>query len=109
MRSIAKTSLEKTSNKMTPPPTNKKVKVKIFVKALEKRKTLPIHALIKLLNMLENKKKFIAKPHEIRSVDHSQLQAMSQLAAGVIRLIKVNASKMTIEEKERKFLLEFRR
>ena len=97
MRSIAKARLEKTSNTMTPPRTSKKVKVKIFVKALEKGKILLTHALINLLKMLKTKKKFLAKPHEKRSINHSQLQAMIQLADGVIRLTEVNAK----ERKER--------
>ena len=109
MRSIAKTRLEKTSNTMTPPRTSKEVKVKIFVKALEKGKILLTHPLINLLKMLKTKKKFLAKPHEKRSINHSQLRAMIQLADGVIRLTEVNARKMTIEEKEHKSLLKFQR
>ena len=57
MSSITKTRLEKTLNKMTPPPTNKKVKVNIFLKALEKGKMLLIHALIKLIKILKMKKR----------------------------------------------------
>ena len=57
MISIAKMRLEKTLNKMTPPPTNKKVKVNIFLKALEKGKILLIHALIKLIKILKMKKR----------------------------------------------------
>ena len=49
--------LEKTLNKMTPPLTNKKVKVNIFLKALEKGKILLIHALIKLIKILKMKKR----------------------------------------------------
>ena len=52
---IAKTRLEKTSSIMMPPPMNKKVKVNIFVKILEK-KTQLAHALIKLLKLLITKK-----------------------------------------------------
>ena len=108
MSSIAKMRLEKTSNTMTPPPTNKKVKVNIFMKILEKGKTPLTHALIKLLRMLK-RKKVVAKPHEKRSAACSQLKAMSQLAASVNRLAEVNSSKMIIEEQDRKSLLEFRR
>ena len=35
-------------------------------------------------------KKIVAKPHEKRTVARSQLQAMSQLASGVNRLVEVN-------------------
>ena len=53
---IAKTRLEKLSSTMMPPPMNKKVKVNIFVKILEK-KTQLAHVLIKLLKMLITKKR----------------------------------------------------
>ena len=52
---IAKMRWEKTSSMMMPPPMNKKVKVNIFVKILEK-KTQLAHALIKLLKLLITKK-----------------------------------------------------
>ena len=49
--------VEKTSNTMTLPPTNKKVKANIFVKTLEKGKTPLTNALIKLLMMLKRQKR----------------------------------------------------
>ena len=45
------------TNRITPPPKNKKVKVKIFVKTLERGKTLLMHALTKMLKMLKTKKR----------------------------------------------------
>ena len=45
------------TNRITPPPTNKKVKVKISVKTLERGKTSLIHALIKMLKILKIKKR----------------------------------------------------
>ena len=59
--------------------------------------------------MLKTKKKVVAKPHEKRSVARLQLQAMNQLAASVNGLAEGNSRNMMIEEKDRKFLLEFRR
>ena len=55
------------------------------------------------------RKKVVAKPHEKRSVPRSQLQALSQLAAGVDKLAEVNAKRMKIEEKDREAILQFRR
>ena len=55
------------------------------------------------------KKNIVAKPHEKRSVAHSQLPAMSQLAASVNRLAEVISRKMIIEEKDLKSLLEIQR
>ena len=48
----SKNEIGEDMNTMTPPPTNKKVKVKIFVKT-EKGKTPLTHAPIKLLKMLK--------------------------------------------------------
>ena len=101
--------LEKILNTLTPPPTNKKVKVNIFVKILEKRKTLLTHALIKLLKMLKTKRR-LSLNHTRKEVwlAHS-FKFLSHLAASVNSLAEVNARKMMIEEKGCKSLLEFRR
>ena len=55
---ITQTMSEKTVNTMTPPLVNKKMKVKVFVKTLEKGKTLMTPALTKLLKMLETKNRW---------------------------------------------------
>ena len=53
---IAKTRLEKTSSMMMPPPMNKKVKVNIFVKILEKKNAVGTCA-DKVIKVANNKKK----------------------------------------------------
>ena len=53
---MAKTRLEKTSSTMMPPPMNKKVKVNIFVKILEKKNAVATCA-DKVITDANNKKK----------------------------------------------------
>ena len=79
-----------------------------FCANIGKGKAPLTHALIMLLKILKQKK-VAAKPHEKNSVVRLQLPAMSQLAAAVNSLVKVNTKKMAIEKKDRKSLLEFRR
>ena len=53
------------------------------------------------------KTKIVTKPNEKRNIPHSQLPALSQLAAGVNKLAELNAKRMKLEEREA--LLKFRR
>ena len=55
------------------------------------------------------KRKIVIKPHEKRNVSRSQLQALSQLAAGVNKLAEINAKRMKLEQEGRKALPKFRR
>ena len=55
------------------------------------------------------KRKTVIKPHEKRNVSCSQLQALSQLAAGVNKLAEINAKRMKLEQEGRKALPKFRR
>ena len=71
-----------------------------FCENLRKRRNAVDKCADKVVEDAENKKKFVAKPHKKISVARSQLQAMSQLAASVNRLAKVNARKTMIEEKD---------
>ena len=80
-----------------------------FCENIKKRKNAVDTCADKVVEDAKNKKKVVAKPHEKRSVTRSQLQAISQLAASVNRLAEVSSRKMMIEEKDRKFLLEFGR
>ena len=80
-----------------------------FCENIRKRKNAVDTCADKVVEDAKNKRKAVAKPHGKRSVTRSHLQAMSQLAASVNSLAKVNARKMMIEEKDRKSLLEFRR
>ena len=57
MNSIAKMRLKNTPDTKMPPKTSKKVSVKIFAKTSEKGKTLLTHTLIKLLKVLETRKR----------------------------------------------------
>ena len=55
-------------------------------------------------------KKIVAKPHEKRTVARSQLQAMSQLASGVNRLVEVNAKQKSFKRVQKfKISKEFRK
>ena len=86
--------------------TNKKVKANIFLKTLEKGKTLLTHVLINKVVKDTKTKNFVAKPHE-KSLARSHLQPMSKLPPSVNRLAKVNVTKMMIEEKDHKSFFEF--
>ena len=86
--------------------TNKKVKANIFLKTLEKGKTLLTHVLINKVVKDTKTKKFVAKPHE-KSLARSHLQPMSKLPPSINRLAKVNVTKMMIEEKDHKSFFEF--
>ena len=53
------------------------------------------------------KKKIVTKLHKKWSVPCSQLQALSELDAGVNKLAEVNAKRMKLEQEDRKALLKF--
>ena len=57
MSSIAKMRLEKTSNTMTPPPKNKKVKVNLFCENIRKRKNAVDTCADKVVEDAKNKKR----------------------------------------------------
>ena len=109
MSSILKMRLEKTSNYNDASSDEQESESEHFCENFRKRRNVVDKCADKVVEDAENKKKFVAKPHKKISVARSQLQAMSQLAASVNRLAKVNARKTIIEEKDRKSLLDFPR
>ena len=101
--------MEKTSNYNDASSDEQESESEHFCENFRKRRNVVDKCADKVVEDAENKKKFVAKPHKKISVARSQLQAMSQLAASVNRLAKVNARKTIIEEKDRKSLLDFPR
>ena len=67
-----------------------------FFENIGKRKNAADTCADKVVKNAQNKKLFVAKPREKRSVARSQLKAISQFAAGVSRLADGNARKMAI-------------
>ena len=51
----------------------------------------------------------MTKPHQKRSTAHPQIQMISQLASELNRLLDISAKKITIEERDRKSIIEYRR
>ena len=54
-------------------------------------------------------RKLVAKPHEKRSAGRSQLQAISQLVAGVNKLAEIDFKRFKVEERNPQYLLELRK
>ena len=56
-----------------------------------------------------NVRKIICKPHNIRGTARSQIQAISQLAASINKIININAKCLNVKKDDRLTLLKFRK